>query len=650
MVPDIAKAGHSFKGAMAYFLHDKGQDATGRHLETSARVAWTETRNMLDVGPQTATRIMIATASQADELKAAAGVKNTGRKSNAHVYSYSLAWHPDEAGKLDRAEMQRAVDGSLKALGADQHQAVIVCHRDQKHPHVHVVVNRVHPETGKMLSTGNDRLKLSDWANAYERERGQILTPAREEKRLYAQQFDRAARKDHVDRERDSQAERKARSTPPPPTPGQSRAARAKELTDALRARHREEWPKLSERNTAARTAIYDDFRAKIDATKARHKESTRGVWAEHFRQSRADLAAFADREKTIGGVIRNAIDAAKVQMASGKVPDRGRLAPTFSNVLSSQARTAALADRRELSRGELARALKGELDKELHALKQQRGTALAGQRKTFDADRAALIERQKAERVKIGAVWRDVYTRRGKDPRHVPARVQEAAQRHRQRMDTRNRINSPDNAARIQMQERQQMKTALKVQQKAAAQPEQKPVKRDFDKSAQLPVANLPPVPTVTRHLSTPAPAPSPAGVPVPPPRQPHQVPLLDKAKEFAKSLAAKVTTQENAPTPPVRQQFQETRRTPAPTPASPKPQSRADMWRETAKQITGQQPEPSRPTPQQQPTRAAEPTPTPSPEAKPQSRADMWAELAKQRTTDTLKPTRDRDFDRER
>ena len=182
MVPDIAKTGHSFKGAMAYYLHDKG-------AQTAERVAWAETRNLMTDDPRAAMRIMVATAQSADELKAAAGVRAAGRKSNAHVYAYSLAWHPDEAGQLDRAEMLRAADSSLKVLGAENHQAVIVCHQDQKHPHIHVIVNRVDPATGKMLSTSNDRLKLSDWANAYERERGVILTPKREEKRELREKF-----------------------------------------------------------------------------------------------------------------------------------------------------------------------------------------------------------------------------------------------------------------------------------------------------------------------------------------------------------------------------------------------------------------------------------------------------------------------------
>lgn len=88
--------------------------------------------------------------------------------------------------------MMRAVEGSLKALNAEHLQAVVVCHTDQKHPHLHVILNRVDPATGRMFSTSNDRLKLSDWANQYERERGLIVTPKREEKRQIRADFAKA--------------------------------------------------------------------------------------------------------------------------------------------------------------------------------------------------------------------------------------------------------------------------------------------------------------------------------------------------------------------------------------------------------------------------------------------------------------------------
>ncbi len=43
-----------------------------------------------------------------------------------------------------------------------------------RHPHVHVVTNRVDLETGKAAKLGNSKLRLSRWAEGYEREQGRI--------------------------------------------------------------------------------------------------------------------------------------------------------------------------------------------------------------------------------------------------------------------------------------------------------------------------------------------------------------------------------------------------------------------------------------------------------------------------------------------
>ncbi len=170
MVPRIANPGKSFKGAAAYYLHDKGAN-------TNKRVAFTHTRNLPTDDPQLAWKIMAHTAMDQQALKIEAGVKATGRKLKNSVYSYSLAWHPDETP--DKEHMLEAARESLKALGMEQAQAILVAHNDEKHPHIHVIVNRVDPQTGKAFSNSNDRLKLSEWAEDYEKRHGRIYCEER---------------------------------------------------------------------------------------------------------------------------------------------------------------------------------------------------------------------------------------------------------------------------------------------------------------------------------------------------------------------------------------------------------------------------------------------------------------------------------------
>ena len=147
------------------------------HPESAERVEWTETRNLATSEGERAARIMAATAEASPELKRLAGGAATGRKLEKPVCHYSLNWAKDE--KPDRQEMKRAAAESLKALGMERHQALIVSHRDGQ-PHVHVIANRVDPESGKAAGLSRSQLRLSKWAERYEREQGKIRCPARE--------------------------------------------------------------------------------------------------------------------------------------------------------------------------------------------------------------------------------------------------------------------------------------------------------------------------------------------------------------------------------------------------------------------------------------------------------------------------------------
>ncbi len=398
MVPDVAGTGHSFKGALAYYLHDKRGDDQSPHLSSSERVEWTETRNLATSDMQTAERVMIATAKRSDDLKREAGIRNTGRKSNAHVYAYSLSWHPSE--RPDRAEMMRAADETLKALGADNRQAIIVAHTDRAHRHVHVIVNRVDPSDGRMLSTSNDRLKLSDWANSYERGRGNIVTPKREERRQQRQQHaDRTQRRDYAAKARIAAQER-AHDTG-------SRIASLKELGAAQGSRHRGEWRDLAVTNKAGRSAIYDQFRAQIKDTAARHKAEVKPIWRMHFRRAQGEDRGFQSREQSLAGRLLNAWEAAKHRQDTGQLDGRGLLGETMRQVFSSEARQEAFAQAQDMTRAELATRLKTILDREIEGVKTERGQALVAQRQDYQTQRAALIERQDSDRAKLSEAWK---------------------------------------------------------------------------------------------------------------------------------------------------------------------------------------------------------------------------------------------------
>ncbi|WP_367187602.1 relaxase/mobilization nuclease domain-containing protein [Henriciella sp.] len=264
MVPRIAKAGRSFKGAALYYLHDKG-------ALSDERVQFVEIQNLPTKDPQRATAHMIDTASHSAELKRAAGLKG-GRPLTKPVYSYSLAWHPNETPS--KADQLAAARETISHLGLEDHQAMIVAHNDTDHPHVHVIVNRVHPETGRAAVTSNDKLILSRWAEAYERKRGTVYCEQRVE--------NNAAR---------AQGYVKDRS----PT-RQEHYAWAKAETDALWARYRSARDEIDRTGQIAFTQMARERRVALKTVREAQREAFRPRWRSLYQEQREALNGYDGR------------------------------------------------------------------------------------------------------------------------------------------------------------------------------------------------------------------------------------------------------------------------------------------------------------------------------------------------------------------
>lgn len=177
MIPHMTRGGRSFKGAFMYYMHDK--EANSRD-----RVAWTHTENMLTRDPDKAWKVMAYTAMNQDRLKEASGHPPTGRKMQKPVMAFSLSWHPDL--KPDRDHMLETALDAVQKLGLREHEILVVAHSDTKHPHVHIMVNRIHPISGLAASDAFTHRHLSEFAAAYEKKLGLELCPQRkknEEKR-----------------------------------------------------------------------------------------------------------------------------------------------------------------------------------------------------------------------------------------------------------------------------------------------------------------------------------------------------------------------------------------------------------------------------------------------------------------------------------
>ena len=268
------------------------------HPKSAERVEWTETRNLATSEGERAGRIMAATAEASPELKRLAGGAATGRKLEKPVCHYSLSWAKDE--KPERQEMRRAAQESLKAL--------VVSHRDGQ-PHVHVIANRVDPESGKAAGLSRSKLKLSKWAEGYEREQGKIRCPARERNNARRGQGkrvqDRVSRPTGRHRRQEMSPQREQREAIPAGRDGWGGPER--ERVAWQRAEERGDWEQLQRRRGKALGELEKRSKREWSALYGRHQRQREQL----AKDCRGVLGRFrAWRElgggvREIGGAIR---------------------------------------------------------------------------------------------------------------------------------------------------------------------------------------------------------------------------------------------------------------------------------------------------------------------------------------------------------
>jgi hypothetical protein len=170
MIVRIMSRGKSFSGLATNLTHDADR------AKTAERVAWTHTHNLANDDIPCAVNEMLWTARDAELLKQEAGIRAGGRATENAVKHLSLNWAPDQ--HPTREHMIQTAEGFLRHMGWQEHQAIFVAHQD-KHPHVHIVLNVIHPETGLRLDDDFDRRRAQTWALEYERANGHVYCAER---------------------------------------------------------------------------------------------------------------------------------------------------------------------------------------------------------------------------------------------------------------------------------------------------------------------------------------------------------------------------------------------------------------------------------------------------------------------------------------
>lgn len=434
MIPKASTGGRatgtSFKGVFQYLNHDKRQE--GEKVSTSSeRVDWVATRNLVTDDPALASQIMAATARQQDDIKLANGGSVAGNKSDQVVFHYSLGWHPSEKEGLTKSEMLRAADESIRAIGADDHQAMIYAHNDADHPHVHVVINRVNPEHGKMLNLWKYQTNLSKWALSYEQERGKVLCNERvnnwrerDNGQVFSadkweswHQFNEAG---DLKNANDNAAKRLH-------TEQKEKDAALSAKGEAMHKRHSQEWKDLSKDYHGEKQRIYgrysnnDHVKDQSSAKSVGKKQQTpfqkaaadikmqfKPLWQELFKSQTKEKAAFQKREAHLKGKIENAIAAVKQARMRDPEASRGFISMAFNYMISSTAREQELTKAHDRGIRTLRSAQSAEITKSFTTIRKTRSEALQKHRERFGTNREALKEKQSGERSELRQAWKD--------------------------------------------------------------------------------------------------------------------------------------------------------------------------------------------------------------------------------------------------
>lgn len=404
-----ASGGHSFKSLTEYLVKDE------------SRVEFTETRNLITENPYTAARVMAATAMNQKELKTAAGIKNTGRKPGGAVVHFTLSWKDEEGENrnLDQRHVSGAVDTVLAQLGAkkkqrtqyaDEHQVLMVQHNDKDHSHVHVVVNRVHPEHGVMLPDGNNYLKVSQWALKYERETGRIYCPQR------AVNWQARNRREYVRHKEDTRKEWEAKKQVSNDNRSKLdetiRGNRKKDMAIYRKGRdlkksHQDQWHRLSEANKARIADI--ETQAKQDIAKAVYetRKTFRSRWEERFNDQEAATSKFSEDEKSFLGRAKNSVKAIdfKALLAAGE--RRKAISGAFDAFASTGARQEAF-KRQEAAKDAQLESEQKKAEKQATLPHQdRRSKSLAENRERFASERESLILLQRMETAAFRSEWK---------------------------------------------------------------------------------------------------------------------------------------------------------------------------------------------------------------------------------------------------
>jgi len=145
-----------------------------RGREAEPRATWFLAANLPGVAGRDDLELACKLVDAVQAQNTRAGTKRT--------YHLVISLHPNDR-RLERKELQQIVKRLVDTLGFSEHQYIAVRHDETDHEHIHVAINKIHPETFRIHSPAWDHQKLFSGARALERELDLIPLPSRTRER-----------------------------------------------------------------------------------------------------------------------------------------------------------------------------------------------------------------------------------------------------------------------------------------------------------------------------------------------------------------------------------------------------------------------------------------------------------------------------------
>lgn len=143
------------------------------------RVEFVEVRNLFTDNARAASSVMEATAAKSVRCKQPA-------------YHFMITFDPKDAaaGKVTPELKRKVAQQVIERMGLTEHQLMVYSHQDTEHPHMHFLVNRIHPQKHVAYDRHQDGRRLTGIVHELAREHGLNILRNREYERQLGRDVD----------------------------------------------------------------------------------------------------------------------------------------------------------------------------------------------------------------------------------------------------------------------------------------------------------------------------------------------------------------------------------------------------------------------------------------------------------------------------